>query len=298
LKKPLAFDATPGIDLHIHSTASDGTLTPPEILALAVEHGLKAIAITDHDSLSGSLAAVESGIPSVLKFMTGIEISAAAPDGYNLKGSVHILGYGIDCRHAALNDLLGKLKTAREERNPKIIARLNRLGMNLNMDDLVPIVGDAVAGRPHIAQLLVKKGMAASIDDAFGRFLGKNKPAYVNKYRIPMAAAIDAINQAGGVAVLAHPLLNGPGEPEAFESFLLTLKSMGLKGLEAYYPEHSSSITAEYCRLANKHHLLITGGTDFHGAVTPRIQIGIGGGSLHVPYSVYETLESHLDGRS
>jgi predicted metal-dependent phosphoesterase TrpH len=298
LKKPLAFDATPGIDLHIHSIASDGTLTASEILDLAVERGLKAIAITDHDSLCGSLSALESGVPSVLKFITGIEISAAPPDGYNIKGSVHILGYGIDCRHAALNDLLDRLKIAREERNPKILARLNALGMKLSMDELVPIVGNAVAGRPHIAQLLVQKGMAASIDDAFDRFLGRNKPAYVNKYRIPMAAAIDAINRAGGVAVLAHPFLNGPNDPEAFESFLLTLKSMGLMGLEAYYPEHSSSVTADYCRLAQKHHLLITGGTDFHGAVTPQIQIGIGDGSLHVPYSVYETLASYLEGRS
>jgi 3',5'-nucleoside bisphosphate phosphatase len=298
LKKPLAFDATPGIDLHIHSTASDGTLTPSEILALAVKHALKAIAITDHDSLSGSLAAVASGIPPVLKFMTGIEISAAAPDGYGIEGSVHILGYGIDCHHAALNDLLDKLKTAREERNPKIIARLNDLGMNVNRDELAPIVGDAVAGRPHIAQLLVQKGMAASIDDAFGRFLGKNKPAYVNKYRIPMAAAIDAINRAGGVAVLAHPFLNGLNDPDAFESFLLTLKSMGLKGLEAFYPEHSSTVTADYCRLARKHNLLITGGTDFHGTVTPGIQIGVGDGSLHVPYSVYESLASYLGSRS
>jgi hypothetical protein len=294
----LAFDATPGIDLHIHSTASDGTLTPSEILALAVKRGLKAIAITDHDSLSGSVAALESGIPTALKFMTGIEISAAAPDGYNIGGSVHILGYGIDCRHAALNDLLDKLKIAREERNPKIVARLNALGMRLNMDELAPIVGDAVAGRPHIAQLLVKKGMAASIDDAFGRFLGKNKPAYVHKYRIPMAMAIAAINRAGGVAVLAHPFLNGPSDPEAFEAFLLTLKSMGLMGLEAYYPEHSSSVTADYCRLAHKHHLLITGGTDFHGAVTPGIQIGVGDGSLNVPYSVYETLATYLECRS
>jgi len=297
LKKPLASDATPGIDLHIHSTASDGTLTPPEILALAVKHGLKAIAITDHDSLSGSLAAVTGGIPSVLEFITGIEISAAAPDGYGIEGSVHILGYGIDCHHAALNALLDKLKIAREERNPKIIARLNALGMNLNMDDLAPIVGDAIAGRPHIALLMVQKGMAASIDDAFGRFLGKNKPAYVNKYRIPMAEAIGAINRAGGVAVLAHPFLNGLTDPEIFESFLVTLKSMGLSGLEAFYPEHSSSVTADYCRLARKHNLLITGGTDFHGKVTPGIQIGVGDGSLHVPYSLYETLAAHLERR-
>lgn len=294
MKKPLASDATPGIDLHVHSTASDGTLTPSEILAQAVRLGLKAIAITDHDTLSGSVAALDGGIPAALKFVTGIEISAAAPPGFSVDGSVHILGYGIDPQHAALNEMLDKLKFAREKRNPQIIARLNALGMGLQLEELVRLVGKATAGRPHIAQLMVKKGMAQSIDDAFDRFLGKHKPAYVDKYRVPMAVAIDAIDQAGGVAVLAHPFLNRLTDPQTFESFLLTLKSMGLKGIEAIYPDHSPSVTADYCRLARKHNLLVTGGTDFHGEVTPGIRMGLGDGSFHVPYALYETLASHL----
>ncbi|MBC2711162.1 MAG: PHP domain-containing protein [Desulfosarcina sp.] len=292
----MASDPRTGIDLHVHSTASDGTLTPFEILAMAVQLGLKAIAITDHDTLSGSVAAIASGIPSPLKFLTGIEISAAAPVGYRVNSSVHILGYGIDPCHSALNSLLNVLKTARENRNPQIIERLNALGMDLNMDELARIVGDATAGRPHIAQLMINRGLADSINDAFDRFLGTNKPAYVEKFRVPMADAIGAINNAGGIAVLAHPYLNGLTDPATFETFLLTLQSMGLKGIEAIYPGHPEAATAEYCRLAHKHNLLITGGTDFHGDVTPGIQMGVGDGSFHVPYSLYETLAAHLEG--
>jgi predicted metal-dependent phosphoesterase TrpH len=295
LKKPLASDAHAGIDLHVHSTASDGTLSPTDILAMAVRSGLKAISITDHDTLSGTIDALKAGIPSSLQFLTGIEISAAPPDGYRLDGSVHVLGYGIDSTDARLHELLGVLNAARKQRNPQIIDRLNAMGLDLCMADLTDIVGDATAGRPHIAQLLVQRGMAASIDDAFDRFLGKNQPAYVDKYRVPMQAAIDAIDHAGGIAVLAHPFLNGITDPTTFETFLVALKSMGLRGIEAIYPDHSKAITAEYCRLAAKHGLLITGGTDFHGDVTPGIQMGIGKGGMHVPYSLYQTLVEHLD---
>lgn len=295
MKKPLASDPHTGIDLHVHSTASDGTLTPSGILAMAVRLGLKAIAITDHDTLSGSAEALASGIPSPLTFLTGIEISAAAPAGYGVTGSVHVLGYGIDLCNPALNSLLTVLKSAREDRNPQIIERLHALGMDLDMDELARIVGGATAGRPHIAQLMVKKGMAASIDDAFDRFLAKNRPAYVEKFRTPMADAIGAIDDAGGIAVLAHPYLLGLTDPAAFEAFLLALTAMGLKGIEAIYPGHPEAATTGYCRLARKHNLLITGGTDFHGEVTPGIQMGVGDGSFHVPYSLYEALAVHLD---
>lgn len=291
----MASDPRTGIDLHVHSTASDGTLTPSEILALAVQLGLKAIAITDHDTLAGSAAAIAAGIPPSLEFLSGIEISAAAPAGYAIDGSVHILGYGIDPAHPTLNELLHNLQRARQNRNPRIIARLNSLGMNLSLDELARIVGEATPGRPHIAQLMVEKGLAESIEDAFNRFLAKNRPGYVEKFRVPMSDAIDAIGKAGGVAVLAHPYLNGLDDPAVFLDFLLTLKSMGLGGIEAIYPDHPRAATVEYCRLAKKYQLLITGGTDFHGGVTPGVRPGIGEGGFHVPYSLYERLIQHLE---
>ncbi len=298
MKKPLAYDPRAGIDLHVHSTASDGTLTPPEILEMAVQLGLRAIAITDHDTLSGSVAALAGGIPPALHFLTGIEISAAAPPGFQLSGSIHILGYGIDPEDASLVALLDVLQASRQNRNPQIIARLGALGIKINNDELADMVGDAIPGRPHIAQLMVKHGMAASIEDAFDRFLGKNKPAYVEKYRVPMVEAIEAINHAGGIAVLAHPYINGITDPSAFEDFLTALQSIGLQGIEAFYPSHPQAATSAYCRLARKHGLLMTGGTDFHGDVTPEIQMGIGDGHFHVPFALYEALAEKLNDRS
>ena len=295
MKKPLVSDGRGGIDLHVHSTASDGTLTPAEILALALRLGLKAVAITDHDTLSGSIQAQAEGIPSPLGFLTGIEISAAAPEGYGVKGSVHVLGYGIDPFHADLNALIGKLTTARNNRNPKIIAKLNELGMVISMDELALVAGGASTGRPHIAQLMVQKKMAKSIDDAFDRFLGKGKVAYVDKYRAPMDETIAVITRAGGIAVLAHPHLNRIDDPVTFESFLLTLISMGLAGIEAFYPGQPTRDAELYRRLARKYDLLITGGTDFHGEVTPGIQLGIGDGSFHVPFQAFQDLSARLD---
>lgn len=295
MKKPLASDPHTGIDLHVHSTASDGSLTPPEILKMAVQLGLKAVSITDHDTISGSAAALANGIPRSLEFITGIEISAAAPDGYPSSSSIHILGYGIDPSDTSLNKLLTILQSSRENRNPQIIKRLSSLGMDMTMAELSLIVGDAIAGRPHIAQLMVAKGLADSIDDAFDRFLGKNKPAYVEKHRVPMTDAIKTIKSAGGVAVLAHPYLNDVADIDDFEPFLLTLKGMGLEGIEAVYPEHPEAATARYCQLALKHNLLITGGTDFHGAITPGRQMGFGAGTFHVPYFYYERLMARLE---
>jgi 3',5'-nucleoside bisphosphate phosphatase len=291
----LVSDQDPGIDLHIHSTASDGTYTPSEILAMAVNHGLKAIAITDHDTLAGSVAALMSGIPSAIEFITGVEISAAAPQGFRTNGSVHILGYGIDPANPTLGGLLERLKQARDSRNPQILERLRALGMDIGMAELEKIVGNAMAGRPHIARLMVQKKIAASIDDAFNRYLGKGKPAYVNKYRAPMDEAIAAINRAGGIAVLAHPGLNGMDDPTQFEAFLRVLTSMGLAGIEAFYPDHTARQTAAYCRLAETYGLLVTGGTDFHGEVTPGIRMGVGSGGLHVPYSLFKALSVYLD---
>ncbi len=294
MKKPLASEASASIDLHIHSTASDGTLTPSEIMAMAVRLGLKAIAITDHDTISGSAAAIANGIPRSLAFLTGIEISAASPPGYPSRSSVHVLGYGIDLFDASINRLLTVLKTSRENRNPKIIERLNTMGMDVTMAELSQIVGDATAGRPHIAQLMVSRGLADSISDAFIRFLGKNKPAYVEKYRVPMKDAIETIKKAGGVSVLAHPYLVDLADPDSFEPFLLTLTDMGLEGIEAIYPEHSEAATAQYRQLALKHNLLITGGTDFHGANSPTIRMGSGDDNFHVPYPLYENLMERL----
>jgi predicted metal-dependent phosphoesterase TrpH len=278
------------IDLHIHSTASDGTLHPHEIIGQAVGLGLEAIAITDHDSVAGVKTARRLVIPPSLKFLTGVEISAAPPPTIRPTGSFHILGYGIDPEDPNLNDSLRVLQEARESRNPAIIGALNRLGVDITLAEVVAAVGECQLGRPHIARRLVQKKVVASIDEAFDRFLGRGKPAYIDKYRIGCRDALELIRIAGGVPVLAHPGLLAFETDSGLADAIATLVGMGLMGLEVFYPEHTPAFT-EACRhLALQHGLLMTGGTDFHGALNPEIQMGTGRGDLDIPFALYEAL--------
>jgi len=279
-----------GIDLHIHSNASDGTLSPSEILALAQNLNLAAIAITDHDTINGSKEALSIGIPTSLKFLTGVEISASPPPSFPYSGSFHILGYSINIDDPLLNKTLAVLQEARKNRNPGIIDRLNSLGIDLSMSELLSEVGDAQLGRPHIARLMVKKGYVESISEAFDKYLGKGRPAYLDKYRIDCSRAIEVILGAGGIPVIAHPFLLNPRDVADIEDLIIVLKKMGLKGIEVYYPEHSPHVISQLADIANRHELLMTGGTDFHGSLKPEIKMGSGRGDFFVPYILYEKL--------
>ncbi len=283
-------NAASGIDLHIHSTASDGTLTVVEILALAEKLRLKAIAITDHDTIEGSREALDGDIPNGLDFLTGVEISANAPAACPCSGSLHILGYGIDLKHLELNQALKELQEARKNRNPRIIKILNKLGAFLTIDDIKLKPGQNQLGRPHIAEALVKKGVVLSINEAFDKYLGTGRPAYVDKYRMESHEAIRIILAAGGIPVLAHPVLIKFKADATLEKLIGVLKAMGLKGMEVLYPEHSAALTAAYTACAKRHGLLITGGSDFHGTLKPEIQMGCGRGNLHIPYDIYTQL--------
>lgn len=282
------------IDLHVHSTASDGTLSPAEILERATRLNLRALAITDHDTLDGAAAALKHGIPHQLEFLTGVEISTSPPPNFPCEGSLHLLGYGFRLDDTALSQALDKLKAARRNRNPQIIAKLNRLGINISLPALEAQIGEAQLGRPHIASWLVNAGFAATFDEAFDRYLGAGKPAYVDKYRIACLEAIQLVRNAGGVAVLAHPGLIQPAGDWSLEDLLAYLHTHGLKGLEAYYPEHSDAQTAACLGWATRCGLLITGGTDFHGALTPALEIGRGRGDFAVPYDVFQELQAAL----
>ena len=279
-----------GIDLHIHSTASDGTLSPAEILALARDLNLAAIAITDHDTINGSKEALSIGIPPSLKFLTGVEISASPPPSFSYSGSLHILGYSIKIDNPLLNKTLAALQEARKNRNPGIIDRLNSMGVAISMDELLNEVGGGQLGRPHIARFMVKKGYVESIKEAFNKYLGKGKPAYVDKYRVECSKAIEVILGAGGIPVIAHPFLLNPRNIEDIEELVITLKAMGLKGIEVYYSEHSQDNISKLEDIANRHELLMTGGSDFHGSLKPEIKMGSGKGDLFVPYILYERL--------
>lgn len=282
-----------GIDLHIHTTASDGTFTPSEIVAHAVKLKLKAIAITDHDTLAGSGEALSSGIPAALEFLTGVEISAAPPPLYHQAGSFHLLGYSIRLDDAVLNRTLEKLQAARKNRNPAIIDRLNALGISISLDEVRALAGEAQLGRPHIAQLMVNKGVVSSIDEAFDQFLGADKPAYVDKYRVKCSHAITAILEAGGIPVLAHPGLLEYESDQQLDELIGLVKQMGIQGIEVYYPEHTADQTVLFKELAQRHDLLMTGGTDFHGGIHPEIEMGSGKGNLHISYELYQKLIQH-----
>lgn len=283
------------IDLHVHSTASDGTLSPREIVGLAHEIGLAALSITDHDTVEGVKQALICGIDPSLKFIPGVEISAAPPCNFPFKGSFHILGYGIALDHAPLNRVLEKLQQARQNRNPGIVKRLAKMKMPINFKELLQAAGEeGQIGRPHIAQVMVAKGYATSMDDAFDRFIGAGKPAYVDKFRVDCHEAIQLIQSAGGLPVLAHPYLYRRHDDDKLETLIKELVQMGLQGLEAYYPEHSEDDTRLFISLADRYGLLQTGGTDFHGAIKKGLQLGTGCGNFCVPYALFERLYKRL----
>lgn len=284
------------VDLHIHSTASDGTYTPTALISRADEIGLKAIAITDHDTVAGAREAAEAGIPASMHFFTGVEISAAFPRFYPCRGSFHMLGYGIRLDDPAMETALTLLRNARGNRNPDMIDRLRDLGMDISMEELLADAGNVQVGRPHIARLMIRKGYVKTLDEAFDRYIGTGRPAYVDKYRIECGTAIDLIRNAGGIAVLAHPGVLPPIEGIGFEDLVRGLTAMGLGGIEVYYPSHSSAKTALYRKTAERFGLIATGGTDYHGAISPGIELGIGDGTFSVPHDVYERL-SELLGR-
>ncbi|ABW67307.1 PHP domain-containing protein [Desulfosudis oleivorans] len=286
----MACRETRRIDLHVHSTASDGTLTPLEIVKKSEQAGLAALSITDHDTVAGCRPVLEAALPASLKFLTGVEISAAYPASCSLSGSLHVLGYDIDIHDTALNHGLERLQTARNQRTPKILEQLNRLGMDISMAETAAFAGGGQVGRAHIAQAMKARGVVRSIREAFDRYLGKNKPAYVDKERIPCDRAIALIRQAGGVAVLAHPFLVDTPDDKALESLVSTLVDMGMQGIEALYPQHTKKQTAFYKDLARRYNLLITGGTDFHGDLNSEVALGKATGNFYVDYELYEKL--------
>ncbi len=293
----MASESPPRIDLHIHSTASDGTNSPAEILNMACNLGVKAIAITDHDTTDGCHQALQIGIPDGLNFLTGVEISAAPPPCCNLTGSIHILGYSIQTDNYKLKSALDTLQTARKNRNPRILAKLSRLGFPISYKELQDTFHEGQIGRPHIARMMLHKGYVQSFEEAFDQFIGKGRPAYVDKFRIESQQAIDVIRNAGGIAVLAHPAIYDFDNPAELQAMIEELMAMGLSGLEVYYPEHTIGQTAWLENLATHFDLLETGGTDFHGSINPAIQLGLGAGDFNVPYEIYLQIQRHCINR-
>jgi predicted metal-dependent phosphoesterase TrpH len=274
------------VDLHIHSTASDGTLSPKEIIKTAEQVGLRAIAITDHDTVEGSVEALQHQHSSPVEILPAIEISASSDFG-----SMHLLGYLIRLDDASLRQTIKVVQEARANRNRQIVKRLQDLGVDISYNEISEASGGGQIGRPHVAQVLLNKRIVQSIDEAFIKFLRKGRPAYVERYRLLPVEAMQAILQAGGVPVLAHPFTLNAKTEENLDRIVAELKHAGLRGLEAYYPAHGPVRTAQYERLAHRHGLLITGGSDFHGTVKPEVHVGVGRGDLRIPYRLVEELK-------
>jgi predicted metal-dependent phosphoesterase TrpH len=249
--------------------------------------GLQAIAITDHDTIEGLEEGLSEGKKIDFEVIPGIEISAE-----HSPGSMHLLGFFIDIHHPLLNERLGYLQKARAERNPKIVEKLNQLGIDVSYEEVLKASGGGQVGRPHVAQVLFEKGYVRSFQEAFERFLKKGAPAYVEKLRFTAKESIHFINEAKGVAVLAHPntlSMNGYSE---LENLIIQLVKEGLKGIEVYYPEHSALEVAQYRILAERYGLLMTGGTDYHGMEKNGLEIGVARGEMKLPYSLVEGLKA------
>lgn len=275
------------IDLHAHTVHSDGSDIVSELVARAASQGAHAIAITDHDTVSGLAEGRAAAERIGIEFVNGIEISAEYSPG-----TMHILGYYIDEDCPQLKAQLEELKIARDRRNPEIANRLQTMGMDISYEEVARLASNEIVGRPHFARLMVEKGYVSGIQDAFDRFLAKGAAAYVEKKRLSPAGSIALIHKAGGVAVLAHPYQLKLSSFEETDRLVGDLTAMGLDGIEAIYSRHSQDQRNVYAEMAARHGLLVTGGSDYHGTYKPDIDIVKGLGDLHVPYALLEKVKA------
>jgi 3',5'-nucleoside bisphosphate phosphatase len=264
-------------DLHLHTFFSDGTYSPEELVAQAKRQELQALALTDHDTVEGCELTAAACQAAGIEFIAGTELTAEQ-DGHE----IHILGYEIDLDNAVFLTEIGKFQSVRQDRIREMVQRLNELNVPLEVEQVFSLANCRAPGRPHVARALVQAGFVGSLDEAFERFLKKNRPAWVPKFKISAADATDLIHQAGGVAVMAHPGLNRSDEviPAMVES--------GLDGIECFHTKHSSSVASHYLKLADQYDLLITGGSDCHGLSKGRPLIG----SVRLAYKHVEKLRA------
>jgi len=265
------------VDLHVHTTASDGSVTPEEVVKQALHLGLEAVAITDHDTIEGIEPALNAARPAGLEVIPGVELSTVYQDR-----QVHILGYFVDLHELDFLAQLTFLRSTRLERISRMVQKLKEMGFAITMGQVLAISGSGSVGRPHVARALIELGSVRTIADAFEKYIGKGCPAYVPRFKYAPAMAVRMIRAAGGVPVLAHP-----GISNCYD-LLPGLVAEGLLGLEAYYPGHTWELTAFYCRQARDMGLFVTGGSDYHG---PSHKDGGQLGAVTVPYKVVEEMK-------
>ena len=256
------------LDLHTHSTCSDGTLTPAELFKKAEHKELELFSITDHDNIDHVRFLEFNQDISSMKYVTGVEISA------EFSTTLHILGYNFDPLHPGLNSELENLQQYRRNRNQQMIENMDRIGFPVRMEELIKESGGETIGRPHFARLLLKKGYVNSYEEAFEKYLAKGKQLYIDKKRLDPDKAIALIIETGGIPVLAHPYQTKLDHRE-LDNLVKKLKSYGLIGIETFYSQHTKSQIRDYLKLAEKYDLILTAGSDFHGENKPEIDLGL-----------------------
>jgi predicted metal-dependent phosphoesterase TrpH len=275
------------IDLHCHSTESDGAVTPAGLVELAVAGGLSAMALTDHDTVSGIDAFLAAGQGRLLRTVPGVEI-ACQGDGSAI---MHLVGLWVDHRNPDLLRLLEGIRVGRQRRNLCLVDRLRRLGCPLELREVEALAGGAVVGRPHFAQALMRGGFCRSHRDAFDRFLGRGRPGYVQREITPVAEALRVLSAAGAVCIWAHPLMGNSVTGAYLRRTVERLRPLGLDGIEVYYADYGPTETRNAKEHAEALGLLQSGGTDFHGTNVPGIALGVGRGGLATPDSLLPPLE-------
>ena len=267
-------------DLHLHTVFSDSTYTPQGLIIEARRAGLSCIAVVDHDTVSGIGPVLEAARSKGVEVLPGIEITAEY-EGLE----IHILGYLIDYNNKGLAEKLYRLKKNRIERIYKIVDKLEDMGIKLGAGAVFDLAQQGTVGRLHVARAMVKEGLVNSASEAFARYIGDKCPAYVLGFRLLPSEAVKLIKDAGGIPVLAHPYILKRNE------LILKFIEYGIMGLEAYYPEHTRTMTNSYLALAKKYNLLVTGGSDCHGSAKPEVKIG----SVKIPYRLVEKLKEARD---
>lgn len=282
----------PCCDLHLHSNVSDGSFAPAQVVRFAHENGVAAIALTDHDSIAGLDEARDAAQKFGIAFLDGVEISTSCEGR-----EIHLLGYGFDPQNAALRELLQRLSDERRTRIPKIVARLNEIGIALESERVFEIAKGSSPGRPHVAQALVDLGVCKSTQDAFDRYLYNRGPAYVARSAVLAEEGIRILHEAGAVVAFAHPGLtknSSVGPATDFRKILAALCEAGLDAFEVDHPSHLPSTRRKLRKLAREFELLETGGSDFHGAASPGVWVGRGRGDLRVPLARFEALQAKI----
>jgi len=282
----------PVIDLHTHSTVSDGSDAPRRIPELAAEAGCSAVALTDHDRLDGVEEARSRAEELAITLIAGCELSCASPAA---AGSMHVLVYFVEPTEGALQDKLAELQTVRDRRNHALAERLEDLGLPVSYDEMQEEAGGSGAGRPHAAAVLVRKGVVGSVGEAFERWLGDGRPGYVERTRLEPAEALRLVGESGGVASVAHPLSMKMTGAD-LEATMSELAGLGLVGMECIYGRYSPEEREGLAAIARRLGLVVTGGSDHHGTYKPDLRVGVGRGDLEVPDETLDELAARRPG--